>query len=117
MDCTVKLPYNAEMFIKSKFIKSTVIYVEKIDGVFKVELDNEIFITFDENGNWILINSHNRLPEDVIPNVVQEKISRLKRLDTEYMNENLYISEIRKIINSYRVVLDNYLEMHIYNNQ
>ncbi len=117
MDYTLKLPYKAEIFIKSKFLKAEIIYLEKIDDIFKVELDNEIFITFDENGNWISINSHNRLPEDVIPDVVQEKISRLKRLDTEYMNENLYISEIRKIINSYRVVLDNYLEMHIYNNQ
>ncbi|WP_300369241.1 PepSY-like domain-containing protein [Brachyspira sp.] len=115
MDSSLKLPYNAEIFIKSKFLKSKVIYLEKVDDIFKVELDNEVSITFDENGNWISINSYKRLHINVIPDVVKEKISKLKRLEEEYMNENLDINEIRRIINSYRVVLDNYLEMHIYN--
>lgn len=116
MDTTLKLPYEAEIFIKSKFLRAQIIEIEKIENIFKVELDNEVFITFDENGNWISINSYKRLPEYVIPDVVQEKISKLKRLETEYQNENMDINEIRKILNSYRVILDNYLEMHIYSN-
>ena len=111
----IQLPYNADIFIKSKFIKSKVVHIEKIDGVYKAELDNEISITFDENGNWMSINSSKKLPEDVIPNIVKEKINKLKRFQPEYKNRNLDVNEIRKIINSYRIIIDHYLEMHIYN--
>lgn len=116
MDNKFDLPYNAQIFIKSKFLKAEVVYLEKTDNIFKVELDNEISVTFDENGNWISINSQNKLPEHVIPKVVKEKINKLKRLEIEYKNKNLDINEVRKIINSYRVILDHYLEMHIYSN-
>ena len=116
MDTMLKLPYEAEIFIKSKFLKAQIVEIEKRENIFKVELDNEVFITFDEDGNWISINSQKRLPEAVIPDVVQNKISKLKRFETKYQYENLYINEIRKIINSYRVILDHYLEMHIYSN-
>ncbi|ASJ20662.1 PepSY-like domain-containing protein [Brachyspira hampsonii] len=116
MNTTIKLPYDAEIFIKSKFLKAQIVEIEKTDNIFKVELDNEVFITFDENGNWISINSEKRLPEDVIPDIVQKKINKLKRFETKYKYENLDINEIRKIINSYRVILDHYLEMHIYSN-
>ncbi|MEI0558995.1 PepSY-like domain-containing protein [Brachyspira intermedia] len=116
MDTVLKLPYEAEIFIKSKFLKAQIVEIEKRENIFKVELDNEVFITFDENGNWISINSQKRLPETVIPDVVQNKISKLKRFETKYQYENLDINEIRKIINSYRVILDHYLEMHIYSN-
>ncbi|MEI0517271.1 MULTISPECIES: PepSY-like domain-containing protein [Brachyspira] len=114
MDRKLELPYKAEIFIKSKFLKAEIVELEKTDNIFKVELDNEIFITFDENGNWLSINSEKRLPEHIIPEVVKEKIDKLKRLEIEYKNENLDINEIRRIINSYRVILDHYLEMHIY---
>ncbi|MDO6992872.1 PepSY-like domain-containing protein [Brachyspira innocens] len=114
MDRKLELPYKAEIFIKSKFLKAEIVELEKTDNIFKVELDNEIFITFDEDGNWLSINSEKRLPEHIIPEVVKEKIDKLKRLEIEYKNENLDINEIRRIINSYRVILDHYLEMHIY---
>lgn len=114
MDRELELPYKAEIFIKSKFLKAEIVELEKTDNIFKVELDNEIFITFDEDGNWLSINSEKRLPEHIIPEVVKEKIDKLKRLEIEYKNENLDINEIRRIINSYRVILDHYLEMHIY---
>ncbi|ADG72227.1 PepSY-like domain-containing protein [Brachyspira murdochii] len=114
MDRKLELPYKAEIFIKSKFLKAEIVELEKTDNIFKVELDNEIFITFDENGNWLSINSEKRLPEHIIPEVVKEKVDKLKRLEIEYKNENLDINEIRRIINSYRVILDHYLEMHIY---
>ena len=114
MDKKLELPYKAEIFIKSKFLKAEIVELEKTDNIFKVELDNEIFITFDEDGNWLSINSEKRLPEHIIPEVVKEKIDKLKRLEIEYKNENLDINEIRRIINSYRVILDHYLEMHIY---
>ena len=114
MDTMLKLPYEAEIFIKSKFLKAKIVELEKTDNIFKVELDNEIFITFDEDGNWLSINSEKRLPEHIIPEVVKEKIDKLKRLEIKYKNENLDINEIRRIINSYRVILDHYLEMHIY---
>ena len=92
----IQLPYNADIFIKSKFIKAKVVHIEKTDGIYKAELDNEISITFDENGNWMSINSS-------------------KKLQQEYKNRNLDVNEIRKIINSYRIIIDHYLEMHIYN--
>lgn len=114
MDKKLELPYKAEIFIKSKFLKAEIVELEKTDNIFKVELDNEIFITFDEDGNWLSINSEKRLPEHIIPEVVKEKIDKLKRLEIKYKNENLDINEIRRIINSYRVILDHYLEMHIY---
>lgn len=114
MDRELELPYKAEIFIKSKFLKAEIVELEKTDNIFKVELDNEIFITFDEDGNWLSINSEKRLPEHIIPEVVKEKIDKLKRLEIKYKNENLDINEIRRIINSYRVILDHYLEMHIY---
>ena len=114
MDKKLELPYKAEIFIKSKFLKAEIVELEKTDNIFKVELDNEIFITFDEDGNWLSINSEKRLPDHIIPEVVKEKIDKLKRLEIEYKNENLDINEIRRIINSYRVILDHYLEMHIY---
>ncbi len=110
------LPYDAKIFIRSKFLKANIVDLEVVDNLFKVELDNEISITFDENGNWISINSQNRLPEHVIPNVVKEKVHKLKRFEVEYKDENLDINEVRRIINSYRVILDHYLEMHIYSN-
>lgn len=116
MDGKLELPYDAQIFIKSKFLKVNIVEIEKEDNIFKVELDNEIFITFDENGKWISINSEKKLPETVIPDIVQKKISKLKRFETKYKNENLDINEIRRIINSYRVILDHYLEMHIYSN-
>ncbi|WP_297276830.1 PepSY-like domain-containing protein [uncultured Brachyspira sp.] len=111
-----KLPYNAEIFIKSKFIKSKVIYLEKTETGYDVELDNEISITFDENGNWTSINSSQKLPDNIIPNAVKEKINKLKRFEPEYKNKDIHINEIRKIINSYRILIDHYLEMHIYSN-
>ena len=114
MDRKLELPYKAEIFIKSKFLKAEIVELEKTDNIFKVELDNEICITFDEDGNWLSINSEKRLPEHIIPEVVKEKIDKLKRLEIKYKNENLDINEIRRIINSYRVILDHYLEMHIY---
>ena len=98
------MPYDAKIFIKSKFLKANVVDLEIVDNLFKVELDNEISITFDEDGHWISINSQKRLPEQVIPNVVKEKVHKLKRFEIEYKNENLDINEIRKIINSYRVI-------------
>ena len=102
------LPYDAKIFIRSKFLKANIVDLEIVDNLFKVELD--------ENGNWISINSQNRLPEHVIPNVVKEKVHKLKRFEVEYKDENLDINEVRRIINSYRVILDHYLEMHIYSN-
>ena len=112
----IQLPYNAEIFIKSKFLKVNILYLEKIENGYKVELDNEITITFDENGNWTSINSYKKLPEHVIPKPVKEKINKLKRLENGYKNQNLDINEIRRIINSYRIIIDHYLEMHIYSN-
>ena len=111
-----KLPYNAEIFIKSKFIKSKVIYLEKTETGYDVELDNEISITFDENGNWTSINSSQKLPDNIIPSAVKEKINKLKRFEPEYKNKDLNINEIRRIINSYRILINHYLEMHIYSN-
>lgn len=111
-----QLPYNAEIFIKSKFLKAKVTYLEKIDNGYKAELDNEISITFDENGNWTSINSCKKLPDNIIPNAVKEKINKLKRFEPEYKNKDLNINEIRRIINSYRIIINHYLEMHIYSN-
>ena len=54
MDTTLKLPYEAEIFIKSKFLKAQIVELEKIDNIFKVELDNEVFITFDEDATGFL---------------------------------------------------------------
>ena len=44
MDTISKLPYEAEIFIKSKFLKVQIVEIEKSENIFKVELDNEVLL-------------------------------------------------------------------------
>ena len=48
MDTISKLPYEAEIFIKSKFLKAQIVEIEKSENIFKIGQFIVLFVVYRE---------------------------------------------------------------------
>ena len=106
-----KLPENIRKFLASNYRNAKIVYIDKIKDEYEIKLSNGIYINFDKNGAWNYISSDDKLSENILPKNIASKIKNIMK---KY--NNVYVFEISKRIEFYKVKLTNSLEICIKNN-
>lgn len=101
-----ELPEQAIVFLETHFPDADILKIT-VDSKnkYEVKLNNGFEIDFDQNGSWIEIEGHGQqIPDAIIP------LPILDYVQTNY--SDLFIEEISKTTDKYKVDLSNDLEIH-----
>lgn len=100
------LPKKYQEFIKINFPNDNIMYMEKDNNEFNVNLSSGIEITFLNNGEWKNADGkYKLLPTKFIPPNVINSINQL------YPDTG--ITQIEKRLNDYKIKLENMTEVYI----
>ena len=105
-----QLPENARRFIAANYSKTKIVYIDKIKDEYEIKLSNGTYINFDKRGDWNYISSDDAISENALPKNIAD---RVKSVMKKYKDKKVFVFEVNKRINFYRVKLSNSLDLCI----
>ncbi|WP_297203067.1 PepSY-like domain-containing protein [uncultured Brachyspira sp.] len=105
-----QLPENTRRFIAANYSKTKIVYIDKIKDEYEIKLSNGTYINFDKRGDWNYISSDDAISENALPKNIAD---RVKSVMKKYKDKKVFVFEVNKRINFYRVRLSNSLDLCI----